>query len=502
MDYEELAELSIRDLWERLNETQHMEKADTALVLSSRLLDQRSYAESVAVSEQAVKIGEQLQDSRVQGEAWTRVGICCYFLEQYSESVDAYMRSVPFLLSESDESSAANAIRHAIDGLMQLEKYEEAVRVAKEGQTYAEMANNDHLLAELLSAHANALVASDLQIEAIPVYESARAVWKRHQQVHRVIDTDAMLALCHEALGDSDMALSLLKNSYELAVAADRRKMIVVQGLRLGRMYDLCDEFAPAEEVLDNVWAVASRHEDFSAMASAKAWLANNYRQTERQDLAYETAKAAIMIFDSIDETSDFDYVVAAAVVHPIAVERQDHEWVIRSATGMLDFGRANDWPEVDGVQAADAYLNQLESLAELGRGDELAAAFGDQEAYERAVGLEGEVERGRRLRLAAAEVALHQHDWRVAIDLVLSRMPELEDMEYRAPDARAYEILATAQSQLGLPEAAESLAMAHALYFRFSRYDKALELQDQAIQAGMTKLRAQRVRELTESMK
>jgi tetratricopeptide (TPR) repeat protein len=451
----------------------------------------------VAVSEQAVQIGEQLQDSRVQGEAWTRVGICCFFLEQFSESVDAYMRSVPFLLSESDESSAANSIRHAIDGLMQLDNYEEAVRVAKEGQTYAEMANNDHLLAELLSAHANALVASDLHIEAIPVYESAREVWKRHQQVHRVIDTDAMLAHCHELLGDTNMALVLMKNSYELAVAADRRKMIVVQGLRLGRLHDLRDEFAPAEEVLDNVWAVASRHEDFSSMASAKAWLANNYRQTERLDLAYETAKAAMMIFDSIGETLDFDYVVATAVAHPIAVERQDHEWIVRSATGMLDYGCENGWPDVDAIQAADAYLSKLESLAELGRGEDLVATFEDQAPYENAVGLEGDADRVRRMRMAAAEVAWHHKDFLAVIDLVNSRMPELENMEHRACDARAYELLAKAQAELQMAEAAENLAMAHALYFRFSRYVKALELQEAAVAAGMAKLRARRVKEL-----
>lgn len=500
MDYDDLCGLSIKDLWERLNETQHMEKADTALALSRRLMDQRSYAESVAVSEQAAELGAQLKDSRVQAEALQRVGTCCYYLEQYPESVDAYLRAVPFWLSESDEAGAANAIRHAIDGLMQLENFAEVIRIAQEGQAYAEIANDDHLLAELLSARGHALSLAEQYMEALSVFEAARTVWKRHQQVIRVIDCDAMLSKCHSALGDEETALSLIKNAYELAVASEQKKMMVIQGICLGRIYDMAEQLPPAEEVLNAVLPIAARHEDFSALGSIKAWLANNYRQTERIDLALETGKASMMLFESINETDEFDYVVAAAVVHPIAVEREDHEWVVRSADALLAYGAANDWPREGANEAAFAYVTKLESLAALGRGEELIESLTDQSAYLGGQGLDGHVERTRRMLLCRAEAALFSQDWLEAIHLVMQHMPEMHSMEFQLADARAYEILATAQEALELPAAAEHLAMAHALYFRFSRYDKALELQDLAISSGMARLRSRRLKEIVES--
>ena len=251
MDHDDFDELSINELWERFNSTLTMEKLDVALTLSRRLLDQQSFVESVVVSEQVVQLAQELNDPRIQGEGWFRVGICCFALERWNESADAYLKSVPFFLGESDETTAANAIRHAVDGLNQLGQYEEIVRICKDGASYAEMANNDHLLGELLSSHASALIELDREAEAIAILESARIVWRRHEQVARVIDTDARLSECFEAKGEDEKAYALMKSAYELAVSTDSKKMIAHQGLRMGRAHTIHDNFEAAEAVLD-----------------------------------------------------------------------------------------------------------------------------------------------------------------------------------------------------------------------------------------------------------
>ncbi len=493
MNFDDLSELSINDLWERLNETEMAEKADTALVLSRRLLEQRSYTDSVAVCEQAVQIGEQLQDSRVQGEAWFRVGICSYALDRYEESAEAYLKSVPFYLSESDENSAANAIRHAVDGLEKQSKYEEVVRICEEGETYAQISEHEHLLAELLAARASALIELERYTEALAVLESVRKLWKEHHAVHRIIATDMQRGDCYDALEDNERALAVFKDAYELALAADSRKMIVYQGLRLAKAYDMADDFAPAERVLTRAYEVAAHHDDFAAMGSCNAWMSNIYRQTERPELAYETALKALTLFDSVDTFEGFDQTVAAAVLVPIAREQLDWLNVERAAKLMLSYHFSVGADYTDATEMAIAALDMFEAQSMLGTFTSIDEAHSELiELGFNAATAEQQVTIGHRRVALELEALVQSESWADVIDRAPSMLGAVAAEPLTDLHGRMYVALSKAQKAQGQPSAA-TLALAASVYFSLNRYEVALELQDEVVSTAVAELTALR---------
>lgn len=484
MDQEDFAELSINELWDRLNSTMTMEKLDVAMTLSRRLLDQQSFAESVAVSEQVVQLGEQLNDPRVQGEGWFRVGICSFALERWDESADAYLKSVPFFLGESDEGTAANAIRHAVDGLIQLDQHEEIVRICKDGAQYAEMANNDHLLGDLLHLHASALIQLNREAEAVAILESARIVWRRHEQVSRVIDTDARMAECLEALGEHDKSYALLKSAYELALSTDNKKMIAHQGLRMGRAHTIHDDFAAAETVLLRSIDLAARHDDWRIAAQGKAWLATSYRQSGRTSEAFEMATAAIRLFDAINLSDLYECVFAAGEVQ-LTAPRDEAAWLIRSSDILIQTFIEDGRPQEHSLEIALAQVTKWECQIQLGEFQEIptdACQLVTPQCAEDDPEFLSWQSRVTMVQLEALALADKWEELRdraklLAVTGVIER--------YTTRDARLYYLLAKAQKHLGEPSAT-SLAMASAIYDAVGEQELSVQLREEAVHSGL----------------
>ena len=196
-------------LWERIPETNGIERANTYYELSARIYARGQYDEALALAESARDIYSELGNNHANEElaqAYSAIGYNLNQLKRMDEAALAMSKAVD-LLRKNKSPIALELACTLGEWWYTSKKYQEVVDTMNE-------CAQEHLV------DGNELgAASDLHLigcayrelgqfdAAISAFEEALALWKKHKEVIHVARCDQKIASCFNRLGDGEKAL-------------------------------------------------------------------------------------------------------------------------------------------------------------------------------------------------------------------------------------------------------------------------------------------------------
>lgn len=217
MDFEELSNLSERELWTLFESTEDVEQGEVGLVLASKLNDVHEYAEAIAVAEIVVKLGERLASNWFIAEGYFWIGISNYRLQRYDESYEAYIACVDYYFQDGLERKAAHTMANAIDGLLQMHKYEDSYRLSMEGLVIARQIEAPVQIGRLGWQYMRACKALGHRQEIIDIAPEVIDAWNEVDDPSEVLRVREMYANALQELDRIDESLAIWKEIQKVA---------------------------------------------------------------------------------------------------------------------------------------------------------------------------------------------------------------------------------------------------------------------------------------------
>lgn len=217
MEFEELSKRPVRELWTLFESTEDVEQGEVGLALASKLNDTYEYAEAIAVAEIVVKLGERLVSNLFIAEGFFWIGISNYRLQRYDESYKAYIACVDYYMQEGSERQAAHTMANAIDGLLQMNKYEDSYRLSMEGLVLARQIDAPVQVGRLGWQYMRACNALGYQQEILNIAPEVIAAWNEVDDPNEVLKVREMYASALQELDRIDESLGIWKEIQRVA---------------------------------------------------------------------------------------------------------------------------------------------------------------------------------------------------------------------------------------------------------------------------------------------
>jgi len=279
-------------LWERIPETNGMERANTYYELSARIYARGQYDEALALAETARDIYSELGNNHANEElaqAYSAIGYNLNQLKRMDEAASAMSKAVD-LLRKSKSPIALELACTLGEWWYTSKKYQEVVDTMNE-------CAQEHLV------DGNELgAASDLHLigcayrelgqfdAAISAFEEARALWKKHKEVIHVARCDQKIASCYNRLGDGEKALERARQALDVFETAHDHRRQIISLFEYAKALELLEDYEEALATLDQVLTTASDEEprDFEFIVDIESQIAAILRKTERVEEAAE----------------------------------------------------------------------------------------------------------------------------------------------------------------------------------------------------------------------
>ncbi len=279
-------------LWERIPETNGMERANTYYELSARIYARGQYDEALALAETARDIYSELGNNHANEElaqAYSAIGYNLNQLKRMDEAASAMSKAVD-LLRKSKSPIALELACTLGEWWYTSKKYKEVVDTMNE-------CAQEHLV------DGNELgAASDLHLigcayrelgqfdAAISAFEEARALWKKHKEVIHVARCDQKIASCFNRLGDGEKALERARQALDVFETAHDHRRQIISLFEYAKALELLEDYEEALATLDQVLTTASDEEprDFEFIVDIESQIAAILRKTERVEEATE----------------------------------------------------------------------------------------------------------------------------------------------------------------------------------------------------------------------
>ena len=279
-------------LWERIPETNGMERANTYYELSARIYARGQYDEALALAETARDIYSELGNNHANEElaqAYSAIGYNLNQLKRMDEAASAMSKAVD-LLRKNKSPIALELACTLGEWWYTSKKYQEVVDTMNE-------CAQEHLV------DGNELgAASDLHLigcayrelgqfdAAISAFEEARALWKKHKEVIHVARCDQKIASCFNRLGDGEKALERARQALDVFETAHDHRRQIISLFEYAKALELLEDYEEALATLDQVLTTASDEEprDFEFIVDIESQIAGILRKTERGEEAAE----------------------------------------------------------------------------------------------------------------------------------------------------------------------------------------------------------------------
>lgn len=223
MDYDNLSELSIRELWVLFDQHEDVDQGEIGLVLAEKLSKEGNPAEAIAVAERVVALGERLGNNHFLASGYFRIGWSNYALSRFDESYAAYKTCVNYFLVDGMEYAAAASIGNAIDGLLEMDKFEDALSFSLEGLNLARRYEETRQIGYLGRQYIRACRALDEIQEIVNIAPEIIDAWRQIGDAEEVVRVRELYADALFDVGDYETSLDTWRENEKVARVLEMR---------------------------------------------------------------------------------------------------------------------------------------------------------------------------------------------------------------------------------------------------------------------------------------
>ena len=293
-------------LWERIPETQGLDRANTYYELSARIYARGQYDEALALAETARDIYTELGSvvpSDGLAQAYSAIGYNLNQLKRMSEAANAMSKAVD-LLRESKSPLAIDLACTLGEWWFSSKEYEKTIDCMSDCVQEHLVDGNDSGAANDL--HLIGCAQRELKNygEALESFQEARALFKKLKEVINVARCDQKIAHCLIEIGDGEAALISAQKSLDVFVTAHDHYRETYSLLELGKAQIVAGQGEEGLNTLDRVLEIATDNEnkDFEFILEIEGRMADVLYSLGREDEAEEIRRRIKAVEEVIKE--------------------------------------------------------------------------------------------------------------------------------------------------------------------------------------------------------
>ena len=293
-------------LWERIPETQGLDRANTYYELSARIYARGQYDEALALAETARDIYAELgsvvpPDGLAQ--AYSAIGYNLNQLKRMSEAATAMSKAVA-ILRESKSPLAIDLACTLGEWWFSSKEYEKTIECMKQCVQEHLVDSNDSGAANDL--HLIGCAQRELKNygDALESFQEARVLFKKIKEVINVARCDQKIAHCLVEIGDGEGALIAAQRSLDVFVTAHDHYRETYSLLELGKAQIIAGQGEEGLNTLDRVLEIATDNEskDFEFILEIEGRMADVLQTLGRVDEAYEIRRRIKAVEEVVKE--------------------------------------------------------------------------------------------------------------------------------------------------------------------------------------------------------
>jgi tetratricopeptide (TPR) repeat protein len=293
-------------LWERIPETQGLDRANTYYELSARIYARGQYDEALALAETARDIYTELGSvvpSDGLAQAYSAIGYNLNQLKRMNEAANAMSKAVD-LLRESKSPLAIDLACTLGEWWFSSKEYEKTIECMSECVQEHLVDGNDSGAANDL--HLIGCAQRELKNygQALESFQEARALFKKLKEVINVARCDQKIAHCLTEIGDGEAALLAAQKSLDVFVTAHDHYRETYSLLELGKAQIVAGQGEDGLNTLDRVLEIATDNEnkDFEFILEIEGRMADVLYSLGREDEAEEIKRRIMAVEEVIKE--------------------------------------------------------------------------------------------------------------------------------------------------------------------------------------------------------
>ena len=293
-------------LWERIPETQGLDRANTYYELSARIYARGQYDEALALAETARDIYTELGSvvpSDGLAQAYSAIGYNLNQLKRMNEAANAMSKAVD-LLRESKSPLAIDLACTLGEWWFSSKEYEKTIECMSECVQEHLVDGNDSGAANDL--HLIGCAQRELKNygQALESFQEARALFKKLKEVINVARCDQKIAHCLTEIGDGEAALLAAQKSLDVFVTAHDHYRETYSLLELGKAQIVAGQGEDGLNTLDRVLEIATDNEnkDFEFILEIEGRMADVLHSLGREDEAEEIRRRIKAVEEVIEE--------------------------------------------------------------------------------------------------------------------------------------------------------------------------------------------------------
>ena len=293
-------------LWERIPDTQGIDRASTYYELSARIYARGQYDEALALAETARDIYAELGAAAPReglAQAYSAMGYNLNQLKRMSEAASAMSKAVE-LLRENKSPMALELACTLGEWWFSAKEYRKTIECMEE-------CAREHLIDgnEMGAANDFYLIGcaqrelKDYQA-ALTVFEEARGYFKSAHEVIQVARCDQKIAHCLIELGRGESALISAQKAVDVFATAHDQRRLTYASFELGRAQVLTGEVEEGLATLERVLDIAAEAEprDFQFIIAIERRIAEILHATGRSEEAIEIERRITSVAEILED--------------------------------------------------------------------------------------------------------------------------------------------------------------------------------------------------------
>ena len=293
-------------LWERIPETQGVDRASTYYELSARIYARGQYDEALALAETARDIYAELGASAPReglAQAYSAIGYNLNQLKRMSEAASAMSKAVE-LLRENKSPMALELACTLGEWWFSSKEYGKTIECMEE-------CAREHLVDgnELGAANDFYLMGCAWRElkeyrAAIETFLEARELFKKAHEVIQVARCDQKLAHCYVELADAEQALRYAQKAVDVFATAHDQRRLTYASFELGRAQVLNGEVDEGLSTLERVLDIAADAEprDFEFLVAIEKRIAEVLHSIGRSEEAIEIERRIASVAEILED--------------------------------------------------------------------------------------------------------------------------------------------------------------------------------------------------------
>lgn len=293
-------------LWERIPETQGVDRASTYYELSARIYARGQYDEALALAETARDIYSELGSaapSEGLAQAYSAIGYNLNQLKRMNEAASAMSKAVE-LLRENKSPMALELACTLGEWWFSSKEYQNTIDCMQECAREHLIDGNE--LGAATDFHLIGCAYRELKMyeKALEAFFEARKYFKAAKEVIHVARCDQKIAHCYTELGDADSALTAAQKAVDVFTTAHDQRRLTYASFELGKAQVLSGEVYEGLTTLERVLDTAAEADlkDFEFIVSIERRIAAILHTLGRSDEAIEIERRIKSVSEVIED--------------------------------------------------------------------------------------------------------------------------------------------------------------------------------------------------------